>query len=138
MTEDIARVHAAYAKRKQANGVMDFDDLLNQWLRLLRENEEARTYFQAKFQFILVDEYQDTNHVQCELIDLLGGRHHNIMAVGDDSQSIYCGEVRTFATCSSSPSATRTPGVQDRDKLPQHTGDSRLRQRRHRRQHAAV
>ena len=89
LTEDIARVHAAYAKRKQANGVMDFDDLLNQWLRLLRENEEARTYFQAKFQFILVDEYQDTNHVQCELIDLLGGRHHNIMAVGDDSQSIY-------------------------------------------------
>ena len=55
----------------------------------MRENEEARTYFQAKFQFILVDEYQDTNHVQCELIDLLGGRHHNIMAVGDDSQSIY-------------------------------------------------
>ena len=89
LTEDIARVHVAYAKRKQANGVMDFDDLLNQWLRLLRENEEARTYFQSKFQFILVDEYQDTNHVQCELIDLLGGRHHNIMAVGDDSQSIY-------------------------------------------------
>ena len=89
LTEDIARVHAAYAKRKQANGVMDFDDLLNQWLRLLRENKEARTYFQSKFQFILVDEYQDTNHVQCELIDLLGGRHHNIMAVGDDSQSIY-------------------------------------------------
>ena len=49
LTEDIARVHAAYAKRKQANGVMDFDDLLNQWLRLLRENEEARTYFQSKF-----------------------------------------------------------------------------------------
>tara|TARA_Y100001934_G_C12298727_1_gene748779 strand:+ start:17 stop:1405 length:1389 start_codon:yes stop_codon:yes gene_type:complete len=68
---------------------MDFDDLLTQWLRLLQENEEARTAYQAKFQFILVDEYQDTNQVQCALIDLLGGRHHNIMAVGDDSQSIY-------------------------------------------------
>ncbi len=89
LTEDIAKVHDAYSKRKKSNGVMDFDDLLNQWLRLLRENNEARDYFQAKFQFILVDEYQDTNQVQCELIDQLGNRHHNIMAVGDDSQSIY-------------------------------------------------
>jgi len=89
LTDEIGRAHAAYAKRKVANGVMDFDDLLTQWLRLLQENEEARTAYQAKFQFILVDEYQDTNQVQCALIDLLGGRHHNIMAVGDDSQSIY-------------------------------------------------
>ncbi len=89
LTDEIGLAHAAYARRKRANGVMDFDDLLTQWLRLLRENKEARESFQARFQFILVDEYQDTNQVQCELIDLLGGRHHNIMAVGDDSQSIY-------------------------------------------------
>ena len=89
LTDEIGGAHAAYAKRKLANGVMDFDDLLTQWLRLLQENEEARTAYQAKFQFILVDEYQDTNQVQCALIDLLGARHHNIMAVGDDSQSIY-------------------------------------------------
>ncbi|GIT05835.1 MAG: hypothetical protein CM1200mP29_12460 [Verrucomicrobiota bacterium] len=89
LTDEIALAHAAYVKRKRANGVMDFDDLLTQWLRLLRENSETRESFQARFQFILVDEYQDTNQVQCELIDLLGGRHHNIMAVGDDSQSIY-------------------------------------------------
>jgi len=89
LTDEIAQAHAAYARRKRANGVMDFDDLLTQWLRLLRENSEVRESFQARFQFILVDEYQDTNQVQCELIDLLGGRHHNIMAVGDDSQSIY-------------------------------------------------
>ena len=89
LTGEIAQAHAAYARRKRANGVMDFDDLLTQWLRLLRENSEVRESFQARFQFILVDEYQDTNQVQCELIDLLGGRHHNIMAVGDDSQSIY-------------------------------------------------
>ena len=89
LTGEIAQAHAAYGRRKRANGVMDFDDLLTQWLRLLRENSEVRESFQARFQFILVDEYQDTNQVQCELIDLLGGRHHNIMAVGDDSQSIY-------------------------------------------------
>ncbi len=89
LTDEIAQAHAAYAKRKVHNGVMDFDDLLNLWLRLLRDNEEVRKSFQARFQFILVDEYQDTNQVQCQLIDLLGGRHHNIMAVGDDSQSIY-------------------------------------------------
>ena len=89
LTGEIALAHAAYSRRKRANGVMDFDDLLTQWLRLLRENSEVRESFQARFQFILVDEYQDTNQVQCELIDLLGGRHHNIMAVGDDSQSIY-------------------------------------------------
>ena len=89
LTGEIAQAHAAYARRKRANGVMDFDDLLTQWLRLLRENSEVRESFQARFQFILVDEYQDTNQVQCELIDLLGRRHHNIMAVGDDSQSIY-------------------------------------------------
>ncbi|MBC8244234.1 MAG: ATP-dependent helicase, partial [Verrucomicrobia bacterium] len=89
LTDEIGQAHAAYAQRKRANGVMDFDDLLNLWLRLLREHSEVRESFQARFQFILVDEYQDTNQVQCELIDLLGGRHHNIMAVGDDSQSIY-------------------------------------------------
>jgi DNA helicase-2/ATP-dependent DNA helicase PcrA len=89
LTDEIAQAHTAYTKRKVTNGVMDFDDLLNLWLRLLRENKEVRESFQARFQFILVDEYQDTNQVQCELIDLLGGKHHNIMAVGDDAQSIY-------------------------------------------------
>ena len=89
LTDEIGRAHAAYSNRKAANGVMDFDDLLIQWLRLLRKNSEVRELFQARFQFILVDEYQDTNQVQCELIDLLGGRRDNIMAVGDDSQSIY-------------------------------------------------
>ena len=89
LTDEIAQAHTAYTKRKVTNGVMDFDDLLNLWLRLLCENKEVRESFQARFQFILVDEYQDTNQVQCELIDLLGGKHHNIMAVGDDAQSIY-------------------------------------------------
>ncbi len=84
--EDLQR---RYAERKRADGVMDFDDLLVLWLRLLREQAEVREHYQRRFQFVLVDEYQDTNQLQCDLIDLLAARHHNVMAVGDDSQSIY-------------------------------------------------
>ena len=72
LTDEIAQAHTAYTKRKVTNGVMDFDDLLNLWLRLLRENKEVRESFQARLQFILVEEYQATNQVQCELMDLRG------------------------------------------------------------------
>jgi DNA helicase-2/ATP-dependent DNA helicase PcrA len=68
---------------------MDFDDLLALWLQLLREHADTRELYQRRFQFILVDEYQDTNRLQSELIDLLAERHRNVMVVGDDSQSIY-------------------------------------------------
>src|SRR5438045_2905653 len=68
---------------------MDFDDLLALWLRLREEHEDLREQYQRRFQFILVDEYQDTNKLQSDLIDLLAARHHNIMVVGDDAQSIY-------------------------------------------------
>src|SRR5437762_1041970 len=84
--EDVGR---RYLERKRAGGVMDFDDLLVLWLKLLREHAEIRELYQRRFQFILVDEYQDTNKLQSELIDLLAARHHNVMVVGDDSQSIY-------------------------------------------------
>ena len=84
--EDIAK---RFAARKRAANVMDFDDLLVLWLRLLEEHSEVREYYQGRFQFILVDEYQDTNKLQSELIDLLAARHKNLMVVGDDSQSIY-------------------------------------------------
>ncbi|MST94002.1 MAG: ATP-dependent helicase [Pedosphaera sp.] len=84
--EDIAR---RYTARKKAANVMDFDDLLVNWLRLLREHDAVREQYQGQFQFILVDEYQDTNKLQGDLIDLLGARHKNVMVVGDDSQSIY-------------------------------------------------
>ncbi|MHB9009420.1 MAG: ATP-dependent helicase, partial [Limisphaerales bacterium] len=89
LTLQIEDLHQQYAARKRANGVMDFDDLLTLWLRLLREHETVRELYQRRFQFILVDEYQDTNQLQSDLIDLLAARHHNVMAVGDDSQSIY-------------------------------------------------
>ena len=89
LTPQIEDVLRRFDAHKRAANVMDFDDLLCLWLRLLRENEEARELYQRRFQFLLVDEYQDTNKLQSELIDLLGERHKNVMVVGDDSQSIY-------------------------------------------------
>jgi DNA helicase-2/ATP-dependent DNA helicase PcrA len=68
---------------------MDFDDLLALWLRLLQEHADVCEHYQRRFQFILVDEYQDTNKLQSDLIDLLAERHHNVTVVGDDAQSIY-------------------------------------------------
>jgi len=78
-----------YAERKRNTNTMDFDDLLALWLRLMQEHEEVRELYQRRFQFVLVDEYQDTNKLQSSLIDLLAARHHNLMVVGDDAQSIY-------------------------------------------------
>ncbi|MEQ1861116.1 MAG: ATP-dependent helicase [Chthoniobacteraceae bacterium] len=76
------------AKKREANAV-DFDDLLVKSLQLLRDNESVREHYQRQFQFVLVDEYQDTNHIQSDFIDVLGARHGNVMVVGDDAQSIY-------------------------------------------------
>ena len=76
------------AKKQDANSV-DFDDLLEKPLKLLRANDAVREHYQRQFQFILVDEYQDTNHIQSDFIDLLAARHGNVMVVGDDAQSIY-------------------------------------------------
>ncbi len=89
LSAQIASVRQLYAKRKRATNTMDFDDLLVLWLKLLQGHEAVREHYQRRFQFILVDEYQDTNHLQSDLIDLLAQRHHNVMVVGDDAQSIY-------------------------------------------------
>jgi DNA helicase-2/ATP-dependent DNA helicase PcrA len=89
LAPQIADLQQRYAARKRAANAMDFDDLLELWLNLLRDHTEVREQYQRRFQFILVDEYQDTNLLQSELIDLLAGRHHNLMVVGDDAQSIY-------------------------------------------------
>ncbi|MBU6399580.1 MAG: UvrD-helicase domain-containing protein [Verrucomicrobia bacterium] len=85
----IEDVHRRYQARKRATNVADFDDLLAGWLALLQDHADLRERYQRQFQFILVDEYQDTNQLQADLIDLLAARHHNVMVVGDDSQSIY-------------------------------------------------
>jgi DNA helicase-2/ATP-dependent DNA helicase PcrA len=87
--DKISDIAQRYAARKRASNAMDFDDLLGLWLKLLQENADAREMYQRRFQFILVDEYQDTNKLQGDLIDLLAARHHNVTVVGDDAQSIY-------------------------------------------------
>ena len=89
LAPQIADIQQRYAARKRATNAMDFDDLLALWLKLLQEHEEVREQYQRRFQFILVDEYQDTNKLQSDLIDLLAARHQNVMVVGDDAQSIY-------------------------------------------------
>lgn len=87
--EEIRKVGRAYrGKKKEANS-MDFDDLLILTLKLLRDHADLRALYQRKFRHVLVDEYQDTNKVQCELIDLLVGEQQYLMVVGDDAQSIY-------------------------------------------------
>lgn len=85
----IEKIADLYTRRKEQGNAVDFDDLLALTLRLLRENPKIAAEYQYQFQFILVDEYQDTNALQGEMIDLLAGQHGNIMAVGDDAQSIY-------------------------------------------------
>jgi DNA helicase-2/ATP-dependent DNA helicase PcrA len=85
----ITNLGERYIKRKRATNGMDFDDLLALWLKLLQENADVREHYQRRFQFILVDEYQDTNKLQGDLIDLLAARTQNVTVVGDDAQSIY-------------------------------------------------
>jgi DNA helicase-2/ATP-dependent DNA helicase PcrA len=97
LDEEIPRLADLYAKRKRATNAMDFDDLLALWLKLLQEHAEVREHYQRRFQFILVDEYQDTNKLQSDLIDLLAARHHNVTVVGDDAQSIYAWRGANFA-----------------------------------------
>ena len=87
--EEIARVEGRYRKKKRQINSMDFDDLLVLTLRLLQQDEELRSLYQKRFQYVLVDEFQDTNQVQSELVDLLVGEHQSLMVVGDDAQSIY-------------------------------------------------
>ena len=87
--EQLKAVHDMYERKKKSTNTMDFDDLLTKSLKLLNEHEEIASIYQRQFQFVLVDEYQDTNHIQAEFVDVLAAQHQNIMVVGDDAQSIY-------------------------------------------------
>ncbi len=87
--QQVAKIYAAYQKKLQTNNAVDFDDLLLLTLRLLRENAGVREKYQNKFDYIMVDEYQDTNHAQYLLTKLLAAGHKNICVVGDADQSIY-------------------------------------------------
>jgi len=88
-TERIAHIYEEYRKELRRANAMDFDDLLLEALRLLKSVAAVREYHNRRFQYILVDEYQDTNRPQYELMHLLAGDRHNVCAVGDEDQSIY-------------------------------------------------
>lgn len=87
--QQMAKIYDAYQKKLQANNAVDFDDLLLLALRLLQENPAVREKYQRKFDYLMVDEYQDTNHAQYLLTKLLAAGHRNICVVGDADQSIY-------------------------------------------------
>lgn len=87
--EDVKAVAELYGRRKREMGAMDFDDLLVNAVRLLREHPDVAEEYQRRIRYLLVDEYQDTNRLQSAFIDLLSKVHSNLMAVGDDFQSIY-------------------------------------------------
>ena len=87
--EKIAHIYEEYRKELRKANALDFDDLLLEALRLLKSVPAVREYYNRRFQYILVDEYQDTNRPQYELMRLLAGMRHNLCAVGDEDQSIY-------------------------------------------------
>ena len=87
--ERIAQAYAEYQNRLIEANAMDFDDLILQTVLLLQKDEQVRSFYQRKFRYVLIDEYQDTNNLQYLLASLLAGRYENICVVGDDDQSIY-------------------------------------------------
>ena len=89
LLDKIKDVQVRYEKKKKATNSMDFDDLLEKTLSMLQQHEGIASFYRRQFQFILVDEYQDTNKIQADFIDLLARDHRNVMVVGDDAQSIY-------------------------------------------------
>ena len=88
-SRDIQRIYALYTKKLSANNAVDFDDIIMKTVTLLNNYADVREYYQRKFRYVLVDEYQDTNKAQFVLTSILAGGEDNIMVVGDDDQSIY-------------------------------------------------
>lgn len=87
--EDVYSIYSLYEKALKENNAFDFDDLLSKAHSLLTTVAEVRGYYQEKFMYIHVDEFQDTNEIQYQLVKILAGKHKNVMAVGDEDQSIY-------------------------------------------------
>ncbi|MDA8233452.1 MAG: DNA helicase PcrA [Clostridia bacterium] len=88
-TQRAAEVYQLYQSKLKQNNALDFDDLIMLTVRLFKEQPQTLGYYQQRFKYILVDEYQDTNHAQYTLVNLLAGRHRNLCVVGDADQSIY-------------------------------------------------
>jgi DNA helicase-2/ATP-dependent DNA helicase PcrA len=89
IAENVAEVYDLYQKRRYENNAMDFDDLIMQTVALLELFPEVRERYQTRFKYIHVDEYQDTNHAQYRLVNILAAGHRNLCVVGDDDQSVY-------------------------------------------------
>ena len=89
MAENVAEVYDLYQKRLYENNAMDFDDLIMQTVALMELFPEVRDRYQTRFKYIHVDEYQDTNHAQYRLVNVLAAKHRNLCVVGDDDQSVY-------------------------------------------------
>jgi DNA helicase-2/ATP-dependent DNA helicase PcrA len=89
LTAQLIRVDRLFQERKLSRNSMDYDDLLVNWKRLLMEKPEVAAVYRDQFEHILVDEYQDTNTLQADIVDLLAEKHRNLMVVGDDAQSIF-------------------------------------------------
>ena len=89
IAENVAEVYDLYQRRLYENNAMDFDDLIMQTVALLELFPEVRDRYQTRFKFIHVDEYQDTNHAQYRLVNVLAAKHRNLCVVGDDDQSVY-------------------------------------------------
>ena len=87
--EKIAEVYERYQKRLKENNAIDFDDIINYTIKILMENPDVLQYYSNKFEYVLVDEYQDTNKSQFTLVTMLASKHGNITAVGDNDQGIY-------------------------------------------------
>ncbi len=87
--DDILRLQMAYEQYKAHHNLMDYDDLLVYLRKLLRDFDHVRLALSDRYKYIMVDEYQDTNHMQAEIVRLLAQKHGNVMVVGDDAQSIY-------------------------------------------------
>ena len=85
----VALVYSGYQMELQRNNALDFDDLIMKAVSLLEEHEEVRRKYQERFRYVLVDEYQDINHAQFKLVELIARKHQNLCVVGDDDQSIY-------------------------------------------------
>jgi DNA helicase-2/ATP-dependent DNA helicase PcrA len=87
--ETVAKVYGAYEQRKRSAGALDFDDLIMETVRLLRDTPEVLRHYQERFRYILIDEYQDTNRAQYQLVNLLAARYRNLCVVGDADQGVY-------------------------------------------------
>jgi DNA helicase-2/ATP-dependent DNA helicase PcrA len=95
--QTIARVYEAYETRKKAAGALDFDDLITETVHLFRDHPEVLEHYQERFQYLMIDEYQDTNRAQYELANLLAAKYRNICVVGDADQGVYSWRGATIA-----------------------------------------